>query len=398
MAAVGGGLAGNAFWLRDWLRYWWIRVPLQTGTGILPHRTFQTLWSAPLWGDPTDRILAFLLLGAGLVGVVLLNQKRQRAAARLLGLGAAGFLGLALVGVSWEPMSQLGTAHLLTPALLFSSVPAAHAVATVLHELGRRVGSLGRSGLVVATILLVAVLGDRDQAAALAQRYTRTEPLALGPGPETTTMLQAIQSHTTAQARILWEDRPEQGSTQHWTALLPILSADASGSRCFLGGLDPGATIEHAFASFSDQALAGRHISRWRDEELHDFCRRYNVGWVVCWSAPALNRFRAWSEALPVEPLGDGGRGCLFAIQRPHSFALKGQATWLRADCEQVSLANVIPEDGQLVLSLHYQEGLRASPSRVRVERELDPYDPIPFVRLRVPDPVTRVTLTWENR
>jgi hypothetical protein len=76
---------------------------------------------------------------------------------------------------------------------------------------------------------------------------------------------------------------------------------------------------------------------------------------------------------------------------------LKGQATLLRADHEQVALADVIPEEGTVVLSLHYQAGMKASPSRVSVERELDPIDPIPFVRLRLPHPMSRVTLTWEN-
>jgi hypothetical protein len=35
------------------------------------------------------------------------------------------------------------------------------------------------------------------------------------------------------------------------------------------------------------------------------------------------------------------------------------------------------------------------SPSDVRVERHPDPDDPIPFLRLRLPGPVLRLTLTW---
>ena len=109
-------------------------------------------------------------------------------------------------------------------------------------------------------------------------------------------------------------------------------------------------------------------------------------------SAATLARLRGWPVAAA---LPDGAR--LFAVARPHSFALKGRAVCLRADPQHVALADVQPEDGQVVLCLHYQAGLRASPSRVQVERELDPYDPIPFVRLRVPGPLTRVTLTWER-
>ena len=84
-------------------------------------------------------------------------------------------------------------------------------------------------------------------------------------------------------------------------------------------------------------------------------------------------------------------------MARPHSFALKGQATWLAADWEHVALGDVVPEDGKVVLSLHYQAGMQVSPGRVQLEKEPDPRDPIPFVRLRMPDPVTRITLTWEG-
>jgi hypothetical protein len=176
-----------------------------------------------------------------------------------------------------------------------------------------------------------------------------------------------------------------------------VLTRDEAGGRSFLGGLDPAATTEYAQAGFADQVLDGKHIGQWTDDELRDYCRRYNVGWVVCWSPAALARFAAWEEARQVATLIDDGPGALFALSRPHSFALKGRANWLAADCAHVGLGEVIPEDGQVVLSLHYQAGMRALPGRVRVEREIDPDDPIPFVRLRVPAPVTRVTLTWEN-
>ncbi len=50
-----------------------------------------------------------------------------------------------------------------------------------------------------------------------------------------------------------------------------------------------------------------------------------------------------------------------------------------------------------MVLSLHYQPGLRAAPTVVGVEGDKDLFDPIPMIKLRLPGPVSRVTLTWEN-
>ena len=58
----------------------------------------------------------------------------------------------------------------------------------------------------------------------------------------------------------------------------------------------------------------------------------------------------------------------------------------------------VIPEDGAVLLSLHYQAGLRVTPGRVRLERVTDSLDPIPLVRLVVKDPVARVTIVWDRR
>ena len=49
-------------------------------------------------------------------------------------------------------------------------------------------------------------------------------------------------------------------------------------------------------------------------------------------------------------------------------------------------------------MSLHYQTGLTAAPARVKVEQEIDPFDPIGFVRLRLDGPVARLTLPWERR
>jgi hypothetical protein len=88
-----------------------------------------------------------------------------------------------------------------------------------------------------------------------------------------------------------------------------------------------------------------------------------------------------------------------YLFELPHrSFALKGQARLLSADCQHIALADIVPEDGKVVLSMHYHPGLHASPSRVQVEKEPDPRDPIPFIRLRVPGPVARLTLTWQDR
>ena len=148
-----------------------------------------------------------------------------------------------------------------------------------------------------------------------------------------------------------------------------------------------------------DQYLAGKSLREWTNDELRDYCERYNVGWVVCWTDGSAQRFASWQPgAKQVAELQDGGRGRVFAIDRRPAFALVGSARWVRADARHIVLEDVRPERGEVLLSLHYQAGLRVTPGRVRLERATDPRDPIPFVRLVVKEPVARVTIVWDRR
>jgi hypothetical protein len=228
----------------------------------------------------------------------------------------------------------------------------------------------------------------------LADRYTGAAPLAIGLGPERERCVDIVTSSTGPEARILWEDIPGPHPGQLWTSLLALRTG-----RSFLGGLDPDVGIEHGHASFVDQKLAGRHILHWSDDQLEEFCRRYNVGWIVCWSEPTRGRIAAWKPKARPLPLPGNPGGFLFNLGRPAAFALEGTAQVVQADCQHITLADVVPDrHGSVVLSFHFQAGMQASPSRVHIERENDAFDPIPLIRLRMSGPVARVTLTWEGR
>jgi hypothetical protein len=393
LAGLLGGLAVNLFWLVDWVRHWWIRSPLEIGDSLLPHRTLHTIWNAPLWGDGADRALAVVLVGGAALGVLVFNQCKQRPAARLLGLGAGGLLCLAVLGIASEPIGRLGTAQLLVPALWFATIPAAHALVRGLCWARCKLGSFWNSLWLLAGTLGVLGITAHAGLTTLAERSVRPTPLAIGLNDERAALVDLLVSQTGTDARILWEDQSGSPTAEHWSSLLPVLTG-----RFFLGGLDPNAGIEHSYAGFVEQNLAGRPVQQWSDEQLDEFCRRYNVGWVVCWSPAARARLAGWKSARPLAAVADRGPGQVFTINRPHTFALKGQAQVIHADCKHITLGDVYPEDGKVVLSFHHQAGLRASPSRVEVEREPDPDDPIAFIRLRVSGPVARVTLTWEDR
>src|SRR5260370_18538734 len=101
---------------------------------------------------------------------------------------------------------------------------------------------------------------------------------------------------------------------------------------------------------------------------------------------------------MAVTTLPDNGMGTLFKIKaHVATFTLKGQSQGIHADSRHITLADVVPENGVVVLSLHYQAGMRALPTRVQIERERYPYDPIAFLRLRGARPLARGTLRGDD-
>ena len=190
---------------------------------------------------------------------------------------------------------------------------------------------------------------------------------------------------------------------------MPVLTG-----RAFVGGLDPDADIEHTAGGLIDQTLIGRPLDDWTDAELGEYCDHYNIGWVVCWTESTVKRFeryRRWEDetnpptappTAPVDLRDDDAAGQLFTLRRKPTFALHGAAEWQSADANRIVLTDVKPEygpaHGRVVLSLHYQAGLRVSPSRIKIEPVTDTHDAIPFVRLLLDDEAPVVTITWDRR
>jgi hypothetical protein len=291
------------------------------------------------------------------------------------------------------PLSGVVPAVSIRPALVFglwlAVLPAAWGVSRAI----RRAAAQPSVGLIAGSAIFLIVAGlvaRRPLASALPAWGPR--PLAMGIRKDALQLEDAVRAASSPDARVLWEDlpgRPDLG----WTALLPRRLA-----RPFVGGLDPEGALEHASCALRAGALAGRPLAAWNDSELDSYARRYNIGSVVCATTAARDRFERWPAAEAVRSIDPNAEWRVYRVGRPHSFVLKGHAKQFEADVRRVTLADVVPEDGEVVLSLHYQNGCRARPAWVRVERELDAYDPIPFIRLRMPGPLGRITLTWDAR
>jgi hypothetical protein len=389
--AVGGAFAVNCFWLLDWLAYWWIRSPLQGDVFVLAHRTFHTLWAAPLWGEPCERLFAGVLLLLAVVGLYVLNEAQQRATARLFGLGAVGFSVLALAGAGWEPLARLGASRLLVVALWFATVPAGVGLVQLAGLATRLLRSPLRAAALAGCLACALCLVAGKSLAGFGSRYLASTPLLIGLTAEQLGWVKALQENTTTEARILWEEDADDQPGSRWTALLPLLTG-----RYYLGGLDPQASIEHGYGCLSQHCLADRPLESWSEAELNDFYRRYNVGWIVCRSRASLSCLKNYPEAQPILFVHANEPRYLFEL-KPQSFVLRGQARLLEANTSHIALADLVPDkNGNIVLSMHYQPGMRVSCARVQIERESDPHDPVDFIRLRLQGPVARATITWQ--
>jgi len=226
--------------------------------------------------------------------------------------------------------------------------------------------------------------------------HVTSEPLVIGFSDDQLALIADLRQYTTPDARILWDENTGGRTTWNWSALLPFLT-----DRAFLGGLDPESGVEYSYCAMCSRQLTGRILNDWSDADLEAFCRWYNVGWVVARSPAVVERWAKFPLAKPIVNRSEGDTlVVIYSLNRPRSFVLSGSATWEAADARRVTLTNVAPNaDGEVQLSLHNLEGLRVFPSYVRVEPMPDPSgrDPIHHVRLRLPGPIPRVTLVWEN-
>lgn len=388
---VAAGLAPNLWWLADWGKYWFLRHTSPWEDLSLPG------WSAvlgmpgdylALTGPPRSRVFAI----AGLCGLAVLWRSGHRCGAGLLLASSLLILGVSRLAAAWLPTPDAAERLALFAASLVAG-PAAFA-AWKLLERGRCAGF----GAAAAAAALAVIAWSDGPGRPIAHGLgLNTEPLALGFTSEQDEVIAAIKTHTTPDARILWDETTDHRPGWNWTALLPMLT-----DRSFLGGLDHEAGIEYSFCELRDGRLNSKALEEWSDEELSRYCWWYNVGWVACRSGAAVERWSRLPMARVVARLQEGSQPLtLLALDRPRSFVLKGTANWEEASSRRITLTDVVPDaEGFVVLSLHQQDGLRVLPSYIRIARGAeDPTckDPIGHIRLRVPGPVPRVTLIWEN-
>jgi hypothetical protein len=387
--AWGLGLALNWPWLMDWWHNCWIQMPLPVDPSQTLRQSLENWFADQIGGTAADRLLALFLLAHVLFGTFFWILRGQSTAGLTFAATAIVLPVLSLGSAYWQPLEAIGTSNLLVLAVLVAIVPCAAGLTSLAAICGRITKHPIRGAAVLLSVFGGIVAVYPDETLTWIRQVRDVNPLRLGLNREQHQLISTLKLMTRSEARILWEERPEH-PTPSWSALLPFYTG-----RAFVGGLDPQARVDHTYARLTSTHLAGRPLFEWTDAELSDFCDRYNISYIVCWSSAVVKRFQAWSSVTSLAPIREAGEGWLLEVRRLPSFILKGKAEVTQMDSRRIALSDVEPENGVVVLSLHYQEGFRITPSHIQAEREPDPDDPIPRLRLRVPSPTLRVTLTW---
>ncbi len=415
-------------------------VPLWRFRGI---RSVRSFFMTPTSGwfliskylrQDIDSRLGLLILVVGAAGLVAWLREGRRVQAATFGGAALVCLALALFGGQWNVTRTLEPLRFAVPLHLILAVPAGSVLARGTARLIGRFRDRRRGAVVAAVVwtfaLVAAVATMPGMFLFMAKRLMVQRPLVAGLRPEMNRLVRWLSDNTDASARILFEDQlrlyeDTDPESTHWTPLLPVLlGRDA---RQFIGGEYQLAFIRHhQLASFGDFQLGGRPIDLWTPDELRDYCNLYNIGWVVCWSPLSNFCFDQWEEAHRVatlpryhsanRPISDNvyvhqaltsrggpdlaaryisegdGRYVIYRVQRTHSFVLTGEGRVAGVDLNRIELADLVPSEGAVVLSLHWLDTWRTDPP-LPVDPVLVSADPVPFVRISISRPLKRLLL-----
>ncbi len=393
------GLLPNMNWLWDWSKFWWLRQPSVDEIAPLP------AWNAVIdsWGGHAKLLgpapFGWPLGIIGLFGCIRWYRDGHRCAAILVFLTAVFALMIARLGRVWSPLTNGEADRAAAFVLGLAAIPAGYWIS----RLSQKSSFPTVIALVVLGMALILGWSSPRLDHVRLPLNMRIEPIAIGLTPDQHDLVQGIMQKTTPEARVLMEETPTGEAGWNWTALLPWMT-----NRAYIGGLDPDARFEHAYCRLRGDQLNSRRLTEWTDEELKEFVDRYNIGWVVVRSASARDRWQRVPFAREIGKYRDGGEVRIFELDRTRTYILQGSAQWQYAGRRKIVLTDLVPVEAPhpnggtlpayvIVLSLHYQAGLRASPGVLAIERHSDPYDPIPMIRLRLTGPLSRVVLSWEN-
>jgi hypothetical protein len=341
-------------------------------------------WLAPLRVTiPAPKLLALVPALFGPLGLVLWWREGERWRCVLFASQIALLFGLAFYGAQFG-LSALAPGRFTLPLALWLLFPAAHGFVFAITAFYRRLAAgLGDGSAFPARLIAIAILLALFAALFASGPVAWQRPYTLpqlerdaGTDTQGPALLDWLREQTDSEGRILHEETDRlshQYYGSHLAALMPLRTG-----RLLAGGPAPHAHVVENSLRFIAGTLRGRPVSGWSDDDLHELLARYNVRYLLCWSAPAKRRLERLDGATRV---GVFDKFSLFRLETPPSYFLQGRGQ-LEVRGRRIVLSELVPEGGAVAIKFHWLETLRTDPPR-----PLEPFpvagEPAPFLRVR---------------
>ncbi len=198
--------------------------------------------------------------------------------------------------------------------------------------------------------------------------------------PELDATVEWIRRATPPDARVLFEESGDESGfvydRSYLSSFLPALTG-----RQLIGGPINLYNDRHHFAEFHSGRMFKKSAAALSDEELKNYLKLYNVGAIVAFDPPLIERLRSFPGWITVEQRI--GPIYLMRVHQPLTWFIEGEGK-VRAGFNRLELSEL--RGKEIILKHHWIEGLRAAPS-VKIAAVKLADDPIPFIKLIDPPP-----------
>lgn len=381
IAAYFVAIAINLFWMRDCWHTWWMLADRE----LLASGNFSDLFN--LKANLQLIVWPGLLLVIGFLGTRTLRQGIGGRSALVWSFGIVLATTAALLPQEIETLHLDKTHGWWWCAVWLATIPVGKLVASILDKVSGLIGGYQRCILVLTVLCGTLVVLFQHELAQLVVQLEESGTIQMEIPVPLKDTAQILRQYTTTEARILWEEMPANAS---WSPVLPSLV-----ERALVGGLGRSevVTIEQLQVRLSVGSLMGRPIESWNTNELLSFTNDWNIGWVCAFHPESVKRWLAVPGAVVVAELPEGGK--LIRLPRSFNYCKRGSAQIHFQAPRRLTLTELEPQDGEIVLCLHHHSTMHSMNKKAKLGTWQQGYDGVPMLRIRVNEPMERLTIEW---
>ncbi|HMO35552.1 MAG TPA: hypothetical protein PKA06_05880, partial [Gemmatales bacterium] len=371
----------NACWIHDCWLTWWLLADreLLVTTSLQEYFSIKANLQLMVWPG--------LLLVIGFLGTRTLKPGIGGRSALVWSLAIVLTTAAALLPQEIESLHLDKLHGWWWCSVWLATIPVGKLLAFFMECQSKWLGSHQRNVIVIT--VLTATLGGlfRAELEDFLQRIWNRKPLQLQGTEDLQQAILALRQQTTSEARILWEETRENAA---WS---PLLLNDLE--RNFVGGLGRAeqVLIEPLQVRLASGNLLGKPIEHWSLNDLHSLVNDWNIGWVAAFHPETIQRWLRYPDSEVVAALP--GTGQLIKLKRYGQYCKQGYVRWQTQTRRQIVFTDLMPENGHIVLSLHHHLGMRLLNSKARIETWQQSFDGIPMIKIKIPEPMERLTITW---